>query len=124
MACHEIAALRVGMMRILGLKDEAERQHELAELGGAAEQSGPLKSLCQAQDLDALRRSYEAAVSALEERVSATASGDPKLPYLRSLVILTRKLELDLANQIDGLARLYRDLEQMHVFVHEIYPAR
>jgi hypothetical protein len=37
-------------------------------------------------------------------------------------VILTKKVELDLANQIENVLRLYRDLEQMHDFVHEIYP--
>ena len=29
MACHEIAALRLGLMRVLRLKDEAARQHEV-----------------------------------------------------------------------------------------------
>src|SRR5437016_2860919 len=37
MACHEIAALRLGLMRVLGRHDEAERQHEIAELGDGAE---------------------------------------------------------------------------------------
>jgi hypothetical protein len=41
MACHEIAALRLGLMRVLGRTDEAERQHELAELKGGAEEPGP-----------------------------------------------------------------------------------
>jgi hypothetical protein len=37
--------------------------------------------------------------------------------------VLARKVELDLAHQIDSLFHLYRDLEAMHDFVHEIYPA-
>jgi len=123
MACHEIAALRLGLMKILGRNDEAERQHELAELGGAFQQPGPIASLCDANDFERIRQFYELAVSSLEERVSATAADDPKLPYLRSLVILTKKVELDLANEIGNLTRLYRDLEQMHDFIHEIYPA-
>lgn len=123
MACHEIAALRLGLMRVLGLKDEATRQHELAELGDGAGQAGPLRALCDARDLDSLKRFYEAAVSMLEERVAATRNDDAKLPYLRSLIILTKKVELDLANQIDNLTRLFTELEQMHDFVHEIYPA-
>ncbi|HTT74902.1 MAG TPA: DUF3209 family protein [Candidatus Binataceae bacterium] len=122
MACHEIAALRLGLMKILGRKDEAERQHELAELGDASHQPGPVASLCEADDFESIRQLYELAVSSLEERVSSTAADDPKLPYLRSLVILTKKVELDLANEIGNLTRLYRDLEQMHDFVHEIYP--
>jgi hypothetical protein len=79
-------------------------------------------SLCEANDLEALKQFSDLAVSMLEEQVSATAPDDRKLPYLRSLVILTKKVELDLFNQIDNMTRLYRDLEQMHDFVHEIYP--
>jgi hypothetical protein len=122
MACHEIAALRLGLMKVLGRQDQSERQHELAELGSASTEPGPVASLCEAQNLDLLKRFYELAVSSLEERVAATPSSDPKLPYLRSLVILTKKVELDLTNEIERLTRLYNDLEQMHDFVHEIYP--
>ena len=123
MACHEIAALRLGLMTVLGHHDEAERQHELAELGDGAAQPGPLQAMCEAKDLAQLRRFYEAAIAGLEQRVSTTPSTDPKLPYLRTLIVLTRKVELDLRHQIDGLHHLYRDLEAMHDFVHEIYPA-
>ncbi len=122
MACHEIAALRLGLMKILGRDDQAERQHELAELGPAASHPGPIASLCDAGDLEMLRRLYEQAVSLLEERVAATSADDPKLPYLRSLVILTKKVELDLNGQIVSLTRLYSELEQMHDLVHEIFP--
>jgi len=123
MACHEIAALRLGLMRVLGHEDEAERQHELAELGVAAGQPGPVRSMCEAKDLVSLKRFYDAALAALEERVSTTRADDPKLSYLRTLVVLTKKVELDLQHQMEGLTHLYRDLEQMHDFVHEIYPA-
>ena len=123
MACHEIAALRLGLMQILGRTNESERQHEIAELGNATEAPGPLRQLCQATDLASLRRSYESALSDLHAKVAATAPDDPKLPYYRSLVVLTRKVELDLANQLEAMNRLYRDLDEMHDFVHEIYPA-
>jgi hypothetical protein len=121
-ACNEIAALRLGLMKILGRNENGEREHELSELGEASRRPGPVASLCQASDLERLKSFYESAVSSLEERVSATAPDDPDLPYLRSLIILTKKVELDLSNQIDSLTRFYRDLEQMHDFVHEIYP--
>ena len=45
------------------------------------------------------------------------------IPYLRTLVVLTKKVELDLQHQIASVTQLYRDLEAMHDFVHEIYPA-
>ncbi|MCE9574317.1 MAG: DUF3209 family protein [Deltaproteobacteria bacterium] len=123
MACHEIAALRLALMEVLGNTDPAERQHELAELGDGAEAPGPIRALCGARDLASMRRSYEAAIAELEARVSRTPAGDSELPYLRTLVVLTKKVELELGHQIDGLAHLSRDLEEMHDFVHEIYPA-
>src|ERR1700733_7647242 len=48
MACHEIAALRLGLMKVLGIDDPAERAHELAELGDAANVPGPIASLMNA----------------------------------------------------------------------------
>jgi hypothetical protein len=124
MACHEIASLRLGLMRILGLDDEAERQHELAELGDGANQPGPIQSLCGAQDLASMRRFFEAALADLEQRIAETPATDPDLPYLRSLLILNKKVELDLQNYVQGLNSFYRNLDEMHDLVHEIYPAK
>jgi hypothetical protein len=123
MACHEIAALRLGLMTVLGHDDPAERQHELAELGDGAERPGPLRAMCQATDLAALRRCYDASLAELEQRVATTPGDAAALPYLRTLVVLARKIELDLGHHIEGLHHLYRDIEAMHDFVHEIYPA-
>ena len=123
MACHEIAALRLGLMRVLGRDDAAERQHELAELGAAAAEAGPLSALCEASNLGGLQRFFQAALADLDRKVARTPDGDAKLPYLRTLMVLTRKVELDLAGQIDSLTRFYRELDEMHDFVHEIYPA-
>jgi hypothetical protein len=122
MACHEIAALRLGLMQLLGIHDEAERQHEVAELGDALEKPGPLQALTSARDLDGLSMLYASALSDLTERIARTGPDDPKLPYLRSLAILTKKVELDLRAHIDGLQRFWRELEEMHDYVHEIYP--
>ena len=123
MACHEVAALRLGLMNVLGIDDPAEKQHELAELGTSAEQAGPIRSLAQATNLQRLEQHFQSSLAALAEKVAHTAAGDPKLPYYRSLMILTKKVELDLRNQIGALTQLYRDLEEMHDFTHEIYPA-
>lgn len=122
MACHEIAALRLGLMQVLGRHDDSERQHELAELGDGAAAQGPIRALCEARNLEALKAHFDAAVSDLEQRVAATPAADPKLAYLKTLVVLTKKVELDLDNQIEGLTRLFRNLEDMHDFVHELYP--
>jgi len=123
MACHEIAALRLGLMRVLGHDDAAERAHELAELGGAADVPGPVRTLTEASDLASVRRAYDAALAGLEERVAAVAADDPELPYLRTLLVLTRKVELDLPHQVDALAHLYRDLDAVPAFVPAPHPA-
>ena len=122
MACHELAGLRLGLMNVLGLDDPAEKQHELAELGNACDEPGPIRSLVQAKDLNSLQRFFEAALVRLEERVSSTPANHADLPYLRTLMVLTKNVELELRRQVDGLTRMWRDLEEMHDFTHELYP--
>ncbi len=124
MACHEIAALRLGLMNLLGIDDDGERQHALAELGDAGERPGPLRALSQAHDLAVLRRAYDAALAALADKVARVSAEDAKLPYYRSLLILTKKVELELASHAEMLARLYRDLDELHDYTHELYPAK
>jgi hypothetical protein len=123
MSCHEVAALRLGLMNVLGIEDDAERQHELAELGAVAKEAGPLKSLSEATSFARLKQLYETSLAGLDEKVANTPADDPKLPYYRSLILLTKKVELDLRSYNESLTRFYRDLEEMHDFVHEIYPA-
>lgn len=123
MACHEIAALRLGLMQILGIQDEAERQHELAELNQGEAPGDTLRVLSQSRDFADLKRFFETALVELEERVARTKPDDPHMPYLRTLVVLSKKVELDLRNQLDGMTRFYRDLDEMHDFVHEMFPA-
>ena len=124
MACHEIAALRLGPMNVLGVDDAAERAHELAELGPLATQPGPLASLAQAADLRTMLELFTASVAELSQRVATLGPTDPKLPYLRSLLVLTRKVELEVRGHIDGLGRLSRELEEMHDYVHELFPVQ
>jgi hypothetical protein len=121
MACHEIAALRLGLMRVLGREDEAERQHELAEMGASACEPGPLKALSEAHSAADVQRLFQAARAELDRKVSRTPANASDLPYLQTLLVLTKKVELDLEAQFEGLYRLYADLERMHDFVHEVY---
>lgn len=123
MACHEIAALRLGMMEVLGIDDPAEKEHELQELGAAATEPGPLKSLTQGGNLEQLLRYFSISLSDLQDKVAKTPAGDPKLAYYKTLLVLTKKVEQDLQIQLDNLNRLYRDLDEIHHYVHEIYPA-
>lgn len=122
MACHEIAALRLGLMKLLGTNDEVERAHEMAELGDAARRPGPLRSLTQANDLGELLRLYGTSLAELNDRVARTKPDDPKLAYYRSLVVLTKKVELELSASVDTLSRMNRELEEMHDLVHELFP--
>lgn len=124
MACHEIAALRLGMMNILGIKDESVIQHEKNEIGMEALSSpGPIRSLTNAGNFDDLIRFFEASLVELEQKISEVSSTDPKSGYYTSLLILTKKVELDLKNSAKAFQTLYLDLEEMHDFVHEIYPS-
>jgi hypothetical protein len=124
MACHEVAALRLGLMGVIGIRDEAAKQHEIAEIGEEAlGKPGPIRSLASAESLMGLKKYYEAALTDLEQKVASAPDQDPQLPYYRSLLVLTKKVELELRNTIQGLERFYQDLDEMHDFVHEIYPA-
>ena len=122
MACHELAALRLGLMQVLGVRNDAERQHELAELGDALAKPGPLGGLASATDLETLSELYSSALANLSDRLARTAPSDPKLPYLRSLAVLTKKVELDLRGHVDTLQRFWRELDEIHDYVHELYP--
>ncbi len=124
MACHEIAALRLGLMNVLGIEDEAEKQHDLEELGELGREAGPLKSLSEGQSLDRLLRFFSMSLVDLQEKIGKTPDDDPQLPYYKTLIVLTRKVEQELQTRITGLEQLYRDLDDIHHFVHEIYPAK
>ena len=124
MACHEIAALRLGVMNVLGIEDEAAKQHEINEIGDKVlSVPGPIRSMAQAENIQALKKYYEASLTDLESKISSVRNDDPQLPYYRSLMILTKKVELDLRNCMQSFENLYRDLDEMHDFVHEIYPS-
>ncbi|MFT3924360.1 MAG: DUF3209 family protein [Myxococcales bacterium] len=123
MACHEIAALRLGLMNVLGGFDESEREHERAELGALASAPGALATLASTRELRALRERFEHALVGLEEKVAKTAASAPERPYLASLMVLTKKVELELNAHVEGMARFCQELEEMHDFVHELYPA-
>lgn len=123
MACHEVAALRLGLMNVIGGFDESERAHERAELGPLADEPGPLSSLANTRELRALRERFEATLVQLEEKLAKTAPDAKERPYLTSLMVFTKKVELELAAQVEGLVRFSRELEEMHDFIHELYPA-
>lgn len=123
MACHEIAALRLGMMNLIGIKDEVTIRHEQSEIGVALESTGPIRSLAEAKDFESLIKFYEISLTDLEERISKMKKDDPQMAYYRSLLILTKKIEFELKNSVFIFQNFFRDLEEIHDFVHEIFPA-
>ena len=123
MACHEVAALRLGLMKVLGIEDEAEKQHELKELGDRINCEGPIKAMTKAEDLDKLRKFFSVSLIDLQELVSKMAEDDSKLPYYKSLLVLTKKVEQELASYYKNLEALYNDLDEVHHYLHELFPA-
>jgi hypothetical protein len=122
MACHELAGLRIGLMNVIGIDDEAELKHELAELGTSATEKGPIQELTKAHSLASLLKHYESSLVGLEEKVAKLKPNDPKLGYYKTLIVTTKKVELDLRNHMESLKTFYENLEEVHDFIHEIYP--
>lgn len=122
MACHELAALRLGLMEVLGIDDQAEKQHELKELGDVLTQAGPLKSLSEGGNLERLIRFYSHSLVSLQEKVSQMPPDDKNLPYYNTLLVVTKKVEQDLQSQLESMNRFWRDLDEIHHYLHELYP--
>ncbi|GIX43495.1 MAG: DUF3209 domain-containing protein [Leptospiraceae bacterium] len=122
MACHELSALRLGLMNVLGIEDPAEEEHEKKELGTALKERPVLESLTKVEDLQSLLKFYQDSLVELQEKVSKMKEDDPKIHYYRSLLVLTKKVEQDLIIQIENLKKIYEDLDEIHHYLHEIYP--
>lgn len=117
-----MSALRLGMMNVLGITNEAAKIHDEKEIGETLNNDGPIKSLANAKTLNELKSFYQNSLTELEKKISSTTE-QKELSYLRALLILTKKVELDLENHITSLNTFYRGLDEIHDFVHEIYPA-
>jgi len=122
MACHELSALRLGLMKVLGIEDPTEEEHEKKELGSVLNERPVLDSLIKVQDLQSLLKFYQHSIVELQEKVSKMQENDPKIHYYRSLLVLTKKVEQDLIIQLDNLKKIYEDLDEIHHYLHEIYP--
>ena len=122
MACHEIAGLRLGLMNVLGIKDENEKKHELAELGKAATEPGPISPMLKAQTLADLKKLYSQSLIPLAEKVAKTKESDPKIGYYRALLVMTKKVELDLNRIANDFNQFYKELDEVHDYMHEVFP--
>ena len=122
MACNELGALRLGLMKVLGIENEAARIHDENEVGASLTSDGPIKSLANSQNLYELKSFYQNSLVNLDNRIGELGSDHKELAYYNSLMILTKKVELELENQITSIEKLYQNIDEVHDFVHEIYP--
>lgn len=122
MSCHEIAALRIAIHRLLGTRPDAELTHEVAELGDACATDGPLRRLTEARDLASIRRTLEAAATDHEAQLATMAKDDPKLGYHRALVVTVRGVLRDVERMSTQMERFYLDIEDTHDLLHEVFP--
>jgi len=121
MSCHEIEALRLGLMTVLGTGDRSAREHAETELEGHME--GPIEALATAESLSELRRHLDAALVDLEEEVAAADEDDPAYGYLRGRLVAVRDAERSLARLTDHGEALFEDLGATHHALHEAFPA-
>ncbi len=122
MACHEITGLRLGLMNVLGVNDPKEKQHEMAELGDAAIKPGPVAAMLATQNLIDLKKLYKQSLTLLAQKVAKMPAKDPKLGYYRALMVTNKKVELELDRLIGDLNSFYKELDEVHNFMHEVFP--
>ncbi len=122
MACHEIAGLRLGLMNVLGTSDQVEKDHELAEIGDLSKATAPVQGMVAANTLVHLKGLFENSLDQLEQKAAAMDPKDPNLGYYRTLVVVNRKVEKDLANLTGQMQKFLGDLEELHDSIHEVYP--
>lgn len=121
MSCHELEALRLGLMNVLGTTDRSVREHAEGELEGHMD--GPIEGLATADSFAELRRHLDAALVDLEEEVAAADEDDPGYDYLRGRLVAVRDAETSLARLTDHGDALLDDLGTTHHALHEAFPA-
>ena len=120
MTCHEIEALKLGLMNVLGTTDESARQHAYAELEGALE--GPIEALAEAEDLSAVQRHLDAALVDLEETVATTEKSDHEYDYLRGRLIAVRDAEQSIQRLSMQGESVLNGFAETHDLLHETFP--
>ncbi|MFB6127337.1 MAG: DUF3209 family protein [Halolamina sp.] len=121
MSCHELEALRIGLMNVLGTADRSARRHAEQELAGHLD--GPIAAMVEADDLSELARHFDAALVDLEETVATTPEDDPSYDYRRGRLVACRDAETALSRLLDHGDGLLDDLGSTHDVLHEAFPA-
>jgi len=120
MTCHEIEALRLGLMNSLGVGDAAAEKHARDELGDNPEPH--IAALADAETLAACRRHLDTALVELEEEIATTESDDPEYDYLRGRLVAVRDAEAALDRLIDHGESFLDDIGEIHHVLHETFP--
>lgn len=120
MSCHEIEALRLGLMNVLGTTDRSAREHAEQELEGHMD--GPIEALAESESLAELRRHLDAALVDLEELVAETDEDDPSYDYRRGRLVAVRDAERSLARLTDHGESFLDDLGETHHSLHDAFP--
>lgn len=120
MTCHEIEALRLGLMNALGTTDESARQHAEAELEGHAD--GPIEALATAESLSAIERHLDAALVDLEEEVAAADLEGREYDYLRGRLVAVRDAERAVHRLTSQGESVLDGLGDAHDVLHETFP--
>ncbi|MFA9415269.1 DUF3209 family protein [Haloterrigena sp. H1] len=120
MSCHEIEALRLGLMNVLGVGDDSAREHAEKELEGHLE--GPIQGLVEADSLTELQRHLDAALVDLEEEVATMDSADPEYDYTRGRLLAVRDAERAVGRLATQGESIVEGLGDAHDTLHETFP--
>jgi hypothetical protein len=121
MTCHELEALRLGLMNVLGTEDKSAREHAEQELEGNL--SGPIEALAEADSLAGIERHLDAALVDLEEEIATTDSDDPEYDYLRGRLVAVRDAEQAIQRLPAQGEGVLAGLGEAHDVLHETFPA-
>ncbi len=120
MSCHEIEALRLGLMNVLGVGDDSARDHAEKELEGHLE--GPIEGLANADSLAEIERHLDAALVDLEEEVAELDSEDPEFDYTRGRLLEVRNAERAVQRLRTQGEHIVDGLGDAHDTLHETFP--
>lgn len=120
MACHELEALRLGLMNSLGVGDDAAKKHARDELGDDPEPH--IEALADADTLDDCRRHLDTALVGLEEEVAAADEDSPEYDYVRGRLVAVRDAEASLDRLVNQGEAFLDDLGDAHHTLHEAFP--
>jgi hypothetical protein len=120
MTCHELEALRLGLMNVLGTEDRSAREHAEQELAG--ELDGPIEGLANADSLSEIERHLDAALVDLEEEVAEADSDSQEYDYLRGRLVAVRDAERAVGRLTAQGESVLDGLGDAHHVLHETFP--